>query len=517
MRRLVRSTAILGLGSAAGLVAAILRSKILASRLGPEGTGVLAQLATLTAVLVPLATLSMGNGAIKMIAEARAQGDLGRVRRVTRTVLALSAVVSLGLCVLTAALSLWIAGGLFHDSKLWWAVVITSLTVPITAIASLRISMLQGHEDVRSMAGIQTAVAVVNMATIAPMAWLYGVPGAVAQLLVLAITYDVLSRRSLRPHTPTREAVAAVGGAGTGRSAGAGGTMAPRGTAPESSVDRSLIRPLARYGGSALLVGLSATLTLLILRGILVGKLGLAQNGIYQVCIGVSGMVMPLILNAIAATVWPEIAGFPRDHDAGVPMRSALRLGVLLVTAVGAALQVGAPIWVPLLYSQKFLPALDLLPFQFLGDYFRAVAWIFSIWLVPRERLKPWVLYDVVYAIVLLVVFLFLVDRIGVKSVVIAYVAAHVSHAVLHYALARRVIGFRVGPDNRVLLGASFLLLVGLTALRPRDLTGVGIGAAATVAWALIVVKQREWIALRDIGFRFLGRLKGGAGAQGPP
>src|SRR5262245_15214670 len=111
MRRLVRSTAILGLGSAAGLVAAILRSKILASRLGPEGTGVLAQLATLTAVLVPLATLSMGNGAIKMIAEARAQGDKGRVRRVTRTVLALSAVVGLGLCVLTAALSLWIAGG----------------------------------------------------------------------------------------------------------------------------------------------------------------------------------------------------------------------------------------------------------------------------------------------------------------------------------------------------------------------------------------------------------------------
>ena len=99
------------------------------------------------------------------------------------------------------------------------------------------------------------------------------------------------------------------------------------------------------------------------------------------------------------------------------------------------------------------------------------------------------------------------------KSVVIAYVAAHVSHAVLHYALARRVFGFRVGPDNRVLLGASFLLLVGLTVLRPRDLTGVGIGAAATVAWALIVVKQREWIALRDMGFRFLGRLKGGAGA----
>ena len=495
MRRLVRSTAILGLGSAAGVVAAILRSKVLASRLGPEGTGILAQLATLTAVLVPLATLSAGNGVIKMIAEARARGDLGRVRRVTRTVLALSATVGLGLAALTAALSPWIAGGLYRDTALWWAVMMAAVTVPINAVASLRITMLQGHEDVRSMAGIQTAVAFVNMASIVPMAWLFGVPGAVGQLIILAITYDVLSRRALKPLTPSPEAAGAP--------------------TPEPVVDRSLIRPLARYGGSALLVGLSSTLTLLVLRSVLVGKLGLAENGIYQVCVGVSGMAMPLILNALSATVWPEIAALPRDADAGVPMRSALRLGFLLVTAVGAVLQVGAPIWVPLLYSGKFLPALELLPYQFLGDYFRAAAWIFGIWLVPRERLRPWVLYDIVYGIVLLVVFVFLVDRIGVKSVVIAYVAAHVSHAVLHYALARRVIGFRVGPENRLLLVASLALLVGLTVLRPRDITGVAIGAAATIAWALIVVRRREWAALRDMALRFSRRLRTPGGSAG--
>ena len=502
---MVRSTAILGMGSAAGLVAAILRSKILASRLGPEGTGVLAQLATLSAVLVPLATLGVGNGVIKMIAEARARGDVGRGRRITRTALALSAAVGIGLGALTAAGSPWIAGGLFRDTALWWAVVLAAVTVPVTAAASLRITMLQGHEDVRSMAGIQTAVAVVNMATIVPMAWLFGVPGAVAQLFILAVAYDLLSRRSLRPLTPSREAVVAAGAAATGPA----DTAAP---GPETVVDRSLIRPLARYGGSALMVGLSSTLTLLILRSILVRKLGLAENGIYQVCVGVSGMAMPLILNAIAATVWPEIAAKPRDEDAGGPMRSALRLGFLLVTAVGAVLQVGAPIWIPLLYSGKFLPALELLPLQFLGDYFRAAAWIFGIWLVPRERLRPWVLYDVVYGVVLLVVFVFLVDRIGVKSVVIAYVAAHVSHAVLHYALARRVIGFRVGPDNRLLLGASLALLVGLAVLRPSNMTGVAIGAAATVAWALLVVKRREWAALKDMAFRFAARLQGGAG-----
>ena len=87
MRRLVRSTALLSAGSAATIVAALLRAKVLAAWLGPQGTGVMAQLGSLTQVLVPLATLGAGNGVVALIAEARARGDHARVARVQRTTL----------------------------------------------------------------------------------------------------------------------------------------------------------------------------------------------------------------------------------------------------------------------------------------------------------------------------------------------------------------------------------------------------------------------------------------------
>ncbi len=489
MRRLVRSTAILGLGSAATVVAAILRAKILAAWLGPAGTGVLAQLAGLTAVLVPLATLGAGNGIITMIADGRARGDLARVRRVTRTALTLAWMVGLGLALLTIALSPWLAEGIFRDRALVWAIWAGAVTVPLSAVASHQITMLQGHQAVRAMASQSALIAATGIATIVPLAWFYGVKGAVAHLVLLAAVNVWLSRRFLRPLTP-RPPADAVG--------------------PERLVDRSLLGPIARYGGSALLVGLSSTLTLLILRSILVGKMGLSQNGIYQVCVGVSGLTMPLILNSITATVWPEIAAKPRDADAVGPMAGGIRLAFLLSTGVSALLLVGAPIWVRLFYSEQFLPALDLLPFQFLGDYFRTAAWMFGIWLVPRERLRPWVLFDIVYGVVLLSVFILLVDRIGVRSVVYAYVAAHLSHAWLHYALARRSLGFRLGRENALLLAASFALLIGLTFLRPSDLLGMAVGGGALLAWAAVVIKAGEWIALRDMAFRFLGRLRPG-------
>ncbi len=502
MRRLVRSTAILGLGSAATVVAAILRSKILATWLGPEGTGVLAQLAGLTAVLVPLATLGAGNGVITMIADARARGDLARVRRITRTATALAWGVGLGLALLAAALSPWLAGGIYRDQGFAWAILLGAASVPLSAVASIQITMLQGHQAVRSMAMLNGLIAAVSIATIIPLALAFGVKGAVAQLVVIAAVNAWLSHRLVAPLTPPA-------GAGDGAAAAVAAAPAPvpdPATPREPWIDRALLRPLARYGGSALLVGLSSTLTLLILRSILVGKLGLAQNGIYQVCVGVSGLTMPLILNSITANVWPEIASKPRDADAVGPMSSAIRLAFLLVTALCASLLVGAPIWIPLFYSGKFVGALDLLPFQFLGDYFRTAAWMFGIWLVPRERLRPWVLFDIVYAVVLLAVFSLLVGRIGLRSVVYAYVAAHVSHAVLHYALARRALGFRLGPENRLLLGASAALLVGLAILRPSNALGVALGGAAVVAWAAFVVRRREWESLAAMAFRFLGR-----------
>jgi PST family polysaccharide transporter len=240
-------------------------------------------------------------------------------------------------------------------------------------------------------------------------------------------------------------------------------------------------------------VGLSTTVTLLILRSILVSRLGLAMNGIYQVCVGISGLYMPLIVNSITAIVWPQIAAQTRNEDTAATMRQAVRLAFLLITAATGAMLAGAPIWIPVFYSGKFLPALDLLPIQFLGDYFRAAAWMCGVWLVPRNRLRPWVLFDFIYGIVLLAAFLLLLDRMGLRSVVFAYVAAHVSHAVLQYALARKALGFRFGPDNRRLLLASFALLLGLAVWTPRDLVGVALGLAALVAWALVAVRPDEW------------------------
>ena len=155
-------------------MAAILRAKILASRLGPEGTGVLAQLAAFTAVLVPFATLGAGSGVITMIADARARGDLDRVRRITRTARSLTLAAGIALAVLSLALSPWITDAVYRDRTFLWAILLGAVTIPLSGVASIQISMLQGYGAVRAMAVLNGLVAATTIATIVPMAWFFG-------------------------------------------------------------------------------------------------------------------------------------------------------------------------------------------------------------------------------------------------------------------------------------------------------------------------------------------------------
>jgi O-antigen/teichoic acid export membrane protein len=473
----------MGIGSAATVVAAILRAKTLAFLLGPGGTGILAQLSTLTSMLVPLATLGLGNGVTSMIATARARGDLALVRRIRSTSLSLTWTVGLALAVITALLSPWLSDAVFHDRQYAWVVLVGAAVVPLMAVSSLRVSILQGYEAFKAMSALNGIIAVASILAIVPLAWFFKLPGAVSQLLIVGAVYIVASAWLLRKNAPKNGSTADA--------------ATPR-------VDRALLRPLMRYGSAALLVGLSSTLTLLVLRSVLVKKLGLEPNGIYQVCVGISGLYMPMILNSITAIVWPQIAAQTSDAETTATMRQALRLGLLLMTGATGAMLAGAPIWVPLFYSGRFLPALDLLPFQFLGDYVRTIAWMCSIWLVPKNRLRPWVLFDLVYGITLIVTFSLLVDRVGLKSAVIAYVVAHMSHAILHYMLARKTLGFRLGPDNWRLLLASFALLAGLGTFTPRTYPGVALAVLAVAAWAALVVRPDEWRTAWRRGMQFV-------------
>ena len=193
-----------------------------------------------------------------MIAEARARGDLERVRRVARTATTLA----------------WRVGLRARAGR--------DPPRPLARRGNLRDRAFalgdpprRGHGPAlgrgvapdldapgarsrpKSMANLNALIAAIGIATIIPMAWFFGVRGAVAQLVVVAAAYAWLSGRLLHPcshhscrRSPARPRGPAIDRSLLGRSSALRRERAPR----RALLDANAARPSKHPGREARVV-----------------------------------------------------------------------------------------------------------------------------------------------------------------------------------------------------------------------------------------------------------------------
>ncbi|MFH0778032.1 MAG: oligosaccharide flippase family protein [Candidatus Eisenbacteria bacterium] len=475
MKKLVTATALVGTSSLFGAFTALLRTKLLAVFLGTAGVGLLAQLGVFGNVLVSLASLGVGVGMAKYVAEFASVGDHAALARLKRTGTAFTWAASVLVVIVVCALSDVLARRLFGGRPgLGWSVIVTALSVPFVVQFTFHLSIIQGLKRMKEYAWATAVGPALGLLAVVPLVYFFRWNGAVVHLALAAVlgyvAVRVISRRVLAPLS----AVAAGG------------------------FDRRLVRELLAYGVSSLVVGALYWLNLLTVRSVIIGRLGADANGLYQVAVGLSIQYLMLILNSVAAYSYPRLSELKDRESVIGEVRAAVRLSILLVTGCACSFLLLRRWLIPLLFAREFMAAESLLPVQFLADFFRAGAWMLGIWLLPQGRLRVWVGFDVLMNATLLSSFLLLLARLpaygaaALLAAPIAHCVAYLIHFVLIYWYSRRRIGFSFGPSlGRLLVTSAGLIIV--CGLAPAGHPGVTVGGFCLLAaWARLSVSASE-------------------------
>jgi antigen flippase len=125
-------------------------------------------------------------------------------------------------------------------------------------------------------------------------------------------------------------------------------------------------RGLLTYSAATLLTMTAGVLAALAVRGGVIHHGGSAANGLYQVPVALTAYYTPFLTNALWARLYP--AASASEAAAGAELAAALRVVTLGSAGFTIGLLVTAEIVIRVAYSSTFMPALDLLPLQFLGD-----------------------------------------------------------------------------------------------------------------------------------------------------
>src|SRR5208283_237784 len=352
MKSVFRATAILSSSSLATILFSVASAKITSVLLGPGGYGYLGLLQSLLGTGTLLLGMGVSTALVKEGAVALSREDqqgVGSLREAGRLLSLLLGGVGAALLVLfRIPIGRWMLGQAQHTGPA--LLVGTALT--FTLLAATSTSTLNAHHRIKELAKAAVITSLLsNLATIL-LVWRLGVRGILpavvlaATISLITVSYFVSRNIEAPPISPTR------------------------GELVKSS--RALLRFGIPYMAS-LLVGTGVNL---VMPSVILHTLGISAVGFYRASVAISVGYLGFMLAAMAQDYYPRVSALADHPDQLVDVVNQQHRLIMLVVAPIILVAVAiTPYFVPIIYSAKFYPTVDLLEWQLIGDLFKFSSW----------------------------------------------------------------------------------------------------------------------------------------------
>lgn len=470
MKKLVKSMLMVGSSTSANMLVAIVRNKLMAVMLGPSGLGFFAQLTGLQNLVAGLVPMGMQEGVVRYVAKYRAE-DPAKLKSfvitASRLFLLLSVVSTILCLVLIKPLAAWV----LDESRHFLFLLPAILGIPLIVQSRLHQTFLQASMEVKLYSKALVVTSVFGLITLVPMVLEWGLPGAAVHLLLFAllgyVVASMYSKRTLDKSLKSEENV--------------------------TGLDRLAVRNLFRFGFASLPNTFFLLFVPFFVRIKIISDLGFEANGIYQVIYAVSTQYLVVPISAMATYTLPKISSLRDVKDINQEINIAVRGVLLFSTAAILTLLLGRDLFVRLLFTDKFLPAIALFPLQLLGDLIKAVAWAIGLPTLPQERFRARIVLISLRNAVFLGVFFLTPAESRLFGAVLAYSVAYGVNLVSTYLYMHWLNGFKFDRKAGVLLLTS-LTAVTIVAFLPLDFRWRAAGVAISVVWVLISVQRQDWM-----------------------
>jgi PST family polysaccharide transporter len=431
---------IIGSAQVANILISIVRMKVLAVLLGPSGVGLLSIYNSLLGMVQQAAGLGLGSSGVREIASARAdETTLSRVRRVLFAAhIIQGALAMIAVWLLRERIAIW----LFGDALRATEVGLIGIAVLIGLLAAAQTALLQGLRKIGDLGRVTIFGGFVGTLTGLAAVWLLGERGLIWFILVQPLaTVLIAVRYTQRLPKPTAKR-------------------------PSLAETWEVWKPMAKLGAAFMLGGLATAATLLLVRGLISQELGLDAAGYFAAAWGITMTYVGFLLGAMGADYYPRLTEVIQDKVAASQlMNDQAQLGLAIGGPVILLLIGLAPWVITLLYSSEFAPAVALLQWQMVGNFFKLASWALSFSIVAAALGKTFFFMELSFNIVFLgTVFIFM-PYAGLDVTAYAFVLGYLVYLIIVYFLTRTIHGFRWQTLSLGLLVLHTGLAIALLAL----------------------------------------------------
>lgn len=248
---------------------------------------------------------------------------------------------------------------------------------------------------------------------------------------------------------------------------------------------------LLRLGIPFMGAALVGTLVELWIRVEVGNTLGAASLGHFQAAWTISMQYIGFVLAAMGADYYPRLTGLIHDHKAATHLVNEQTEIALLLSAPVFIAMIGLTPWViHLLYSAAFLPAVEVLRWQILGDVLKVVSWPLGFVILAAGAGKTFFWTESLVLLLMGGLIAGLLPVFGLKITGIAFLVCYVVLLPIVYILALRRIEFQWQINVVRLFLSIFVTCVAVSILSARYWWGGIVAVGLSIAFGFFTIMR---------------------------
>lgn len=348
----LKATSLFGGVQVISILISVIKSKVVAVLLGPEGMGIQGMLDSSARMVNGFTGLGLGVSAVKDISEAHASGDQHRIGRTLSVLRKLVWLTGFGGAVVFMILSPLLSKISFDTFDYTISFAAIAITLLFTQLADGQRALLQGTRHFGYMAKATISGSVMGVLTALPLFYFFRLKGIVPAIIVGSITTLAISwyysHKVPYKKTPMSYREAVHEGKG-----------------------------MVKMGFFISLQTLLALLSGYIIRSFISRVGGVESVGLFVAGFAIVDTYVGMVFSSMGTEYYPRLATHSKGsvEEFNNVINQQIEIALVLVSPVICIFLIFGNWAVVLVYSAKFLPITMMMCLAIMSNYFKAPSW----------------------------------------------------------------------------------------------------------------------------------------------
>lgn len=452
-RSIAKSNTLFGSVQLFNILIGIVRSKLVATLLGPAGMGMIGLFNSTIDLIKSVSNMGLQTSAVRDVSLASEAGDISQVASVNKVLLRMVWFTGVIGTLLMLALSPQLSEFSFGSRQYTFHIRVLSVVILLSQLTVGRAVLLQGLRKLKSLAFSNVVGSLLGLICTVPLYYFYGesgiVPALIINALILYLTALFLTRRLHLQATPM--------------------------TWKESFAKG---RDMMKMGFLINLTGLMDVSVVYIIKNVIQAWGTVVEVGLYTAGFAIVQSYVGLVFNAISTDYYPRLIAASVDKERSIDMvNKQFELMILMLTPFVLLFIICSKLSLYVLYSSDFLGIHLMIGWIAYGMIFRAYCWCPGFMYLAKNDSKLYLIIYIFTVIVNLAVYIGFYYWIGLVGVGIGFWGMNVLCSIVTIIIVKQRYGihYRYIPN-------MFLLFATLAG-------GVTLGLSYLEHWSKYIVQ----------------------------